>query len=199
MQIKNKKVLGVLEDWENIDWKMNLVSSPRFGPRQPYWDIDDYDEISRLSTSDQYIKDIIKGEDPRYYSVTNIFGDEPYGKYIFDKMPFDYDNAYTSMYNPKGFVGWHHDIDLANIYLILMTYSFQGDGFYKDYDNNTGQILTTYDKVGWNFKTNHIGTQDNLYWHCAFALSPRYTWIFGFETKVKYLTALNYIKTVDKK
>ena len=199
MQIKNKKVLGVLEDWENIDWKINLVSSPRFGPRQPYWDIDDYDEISRLSTSDQYIKDIIKGEDPRYYSVTNIFGDEPYGKYIFDKMPFDYDNAYTSMYNPKGFVGWHHDIDLANIYLILMTYSFQGDGFYKDYDNNTGQILTTYDKVGWNFKTNHIGTQDNLYWHCAFALSPRYTWIFGFETKVKYLTALNYIKTVDKK
>lgn len=191
LNVKNNKVLEVLDSWQSIDWDINLVSCPRFGPRQSKWDINDYDKISKLSTSDQYIKDIIKGEDPRYYSVTNIFGDEPYGKYIFDRMPFDYDNAYTSMYNPKGFVGWHHDIHHVDTHLILMTYSVLGDGFYKDYDNNTGKIFTTYDKVGWNFRTNHIGTHDNLYWHCAFAPSPRLTWLFGFETEQKYVNAVN--------
>ena len=194
MQIKNKKILGVLEDWENIDWKINLVSGPRFGHRQPFWDINDYDEISKISTSDEYIKDIIRGADPRYYSVTNIFSDQPYGKYIFDNMPFDYDNSYTSIYNPKGFVGWHHDTHIPDLYLILMSYSPQGDGFYKDYNNKTDQIFTYYDNVGWNFRTNHIGTKDNLYWHCAFAPSPRYTWIFGFETKEKYITALDKLQ-----
>ena len=61
MQVKNKQVLSVLEDWENIDWNIDLVSNPRFGPRQPFWDINDYDEISKLTTSDEYIKDILKG------------------------------------------------------------------------------------------------------------------------------------------
>ena len=194
MQVKNKQVLSVLEDWENIDWNIDLVSNPRFGPRQPFWDINDYDEIYKLTTSDEYIKDILKGADPRYYSVTNVFGDEPYGKYIFDNMPFDYDHRYTSIYNPKGFVGWHNDIDSTpDEWLILMSYSPQGDGFYKDYNLKTGEIIRTNDKVGWNFKRNHIGSQDEIYWHCAYAPSPRYTWLFGFDTEEKYSKAVDFV------
>ena len=47
MQVKNKQVLSVLKDWENIDWNIDLVSNPRFGPKQPFWDINEYDEISK--------------------------------------------------------------------------------------------------------------------------------------------------------
>ena len=47
MQVKNPKVLGILLDWENQDWKIDLASTPRFGPRQPFWDINDYDEVAQ--------------------------------------------------------------------------------------------------------------------------------------------------------
>ena len=193
MQVKNPKVLGILQDWENQDWKIDLASTPRFGPRQPFWDINDYDEVAQSSTSDQYIEQIIAGAEARYYSVTNIFSDEPYGKYIFDNMPFDYDNAYTSMYNPKGFVGWHHDLHHVDSWLMLMSYCPKGDGFYKDYNHSSGTVTRTDDNPGWNFRSNHVGTEDNLYWHCAFAPSPRYTWLFGFESEKKYNKASEFL------
>lgn len=193
LHIKNKKFLEVLNSWQTIDWDINLVSNQRIGPRQPAWDINKYDHISKHSTSTKYIKQILNGAEPRYYSVVQPFGEEPYGKYILDNMPFKYDFHLTAMYRPRGFVGWHNDVDIPGWYFMI-SYSPEGLGFFKYVDPDTKEIIKKDDVVGWNYVNFVIGTTSKkYYWHCALAPALRFSWLFGFNSEQKYNLALDIL------
>jgi hypothetical protein len=191
--IQNKKFLKVLDSWQTTDWELNLESNQRIGPRQPAWDINNYDHISKHSTSTKYIKQILNGAEPRYYSVVQPFGEEPYGKYILDNMPFKYDFHLTAMYRPRGFVGWHNDVDIPGWYFMI-SYSPEGLGFFKYVDPDTKEIIKKDDVKGWNYVNFSVGTTpETHYWHCALAPSLRFTWLFGFNCEEKYNQALDIL------
>ena len=191
--MQNKKFLRVLDSWQTTDWDIDLVSNQRIGPRQPPWDINKYEEISKHSTSTNYIEQILDGAEPRYYSVVHPFGEEPYGKYIFDNMPFEYDFGLTAMYRPRGFVGWHNDVDIPGWYFML-SYSPEGLGFFKYRDPSTKEIIRKDDVVGWNYVNFVTGTTpETHYWHCALAPSLRFSWLFGFNSSKKHDLAMEIL------
>jgi len=194
--ILNEEMLAVLkltEDFINNS-VIDLVSKPRFGPRQPEWDINDYDYISEYSTSDQYLKAIFSGEvEPRYYSVVHPFGEEPYGRYLFDRIPYEYDEYFTALYNPKGFVGWHTDTHITG-WFIMFTYSKEGNGFFKNANPGTQEIVKYQDPGGWTWKNYYAGnTKETEFWHCAYSQSPRFSWLTKFNSEEKYNKACSAI------
>ena len=203
--IQNKKFLKVLDSWQTTDWDLNLKSKHRHGRGgrpidQSNWDIADYDEISVKATSNEYIEEIIAGADPEYFTVVNPFGELPFGKYILDNMPFEYDFYATAMYKPRGFVGWHNDVDIPG-WFFMMSYSPEGQGFFKYRDAKSGEIIRKDDVKGWNYVNFSVGTTpETHYWHCALAPSLRFTWLFGFDCEQKYnqaLDILNEDKDID--
>jgi len=198
LHIKNKKFLEVLNSWQTIDWDIDVESKHRHGRGgrpigQSHWDIADYDRISAWATSDEYIQEIIQGAEPNYYTVVNPFGKLPFGKYILDNMPFEYDFYATAMYKPRGFVGWHNDADIPG-WFFMMSYSPEGQGFFKYRDATSGEIIKKDDVKGWNYVNFSVGsTPETHYWHCALAPSLRFTWLFGFNSEEKYNQALDIL------
>jgi hypothetical protein len=198
LHIKNKKFLEVLNSWQTTDWDIDVKSKHRHGRGgrlvgQPDWNIADYDKISAYATSDEYIKEIIEGAEPLYYTVVNPFGELPFGKYILDNMPFEYDFYATAMYKPRGFVGWHNDVDIPG-WFFMMSYSPEGLGFFKYRDAKSGEIIKKDDVEGWNYVNFSVGTApETHYWHCALAPSLRFTWLFGFNSEEKYNQALDIL------
>ncbi len=194
--IRNDEMHTALKSTEDFvnSTIIDLISTPRFGPRQPEWDINDYDYIARYSTSDEYIKSILAGDvEPRYYSVTHPFGEEPYGKYLFDRLPYEFDEANTALYNPKGFVGWHNDAHTTGWFL-MFTYNKEGHGFFKNVNPNTQEIVRYQDPKGWTWKNWYAGnTKETEFWHCAYALSLRFSWITKFNSEEKYNKACSII------
>lgn len=79
-------------------------------------------------------------------------------------------NALVMAYPDNGYIGWHHNGNAPG-YNILMTYSQDGDGFFKYWDTEKKEIVTMPDKIGWSVKVGYYPDQmkerDKVYWHCA--------------------------------
>lgn len=79
-------------------------------------------------------------------------------------------NALTMAYPDKGFIGWHHNGNAPG-FNILMTYSQDGDGYFKYYDHTTKSIVNMPDPVGWSVKVGYypheVREKERVYWHCA--------------------------------
>lgn len=79
-------------------------------------------------------------------------------------------NALTMIYPNNGFIGWHHNGNAPG-YNILMTYSQDGDGYFKYFDKTKNQIVEMKDPVGWSVKVGYYPDErtetDRVYWHCA--------------------------------
>ena len=84
----------------------------------------------------------------------------------------------VKMYYPKdGYMSWHNNHNVPG-YNILMSYTKNGDGWFRYKDPATEEIITLYDKPGWTAKVGYYGHNeepDKLYWHCARAYEPRLT------------------------
>ena len=75
-------------------------------------------------------------------------------------------SAASIFYPIGGYVSWHTNWDCPG-YAMIITYSNNGDGFFKylDLGNN---IVVIPDSVGWSVKTAFYGTEgNNEFWHCA--------------------------------
>jgi hypothetical protein len=86
-------------------------------------------------------------------------------------------NAVMMYYPENGFMGWHHNANAAG-YNILLSYSLDGDGFFRYRDPITHEIVTIPDKEGWTIKVGYYGSfeeTDKVYWHCARTKKPRLT------------------------
>ena len=92
----------------------------------------------------------------------------------------------VKMYYPKdGFMSWHNNHNVPG-YNILMSYTKNGDGWFRYKDPITEEITTLYDKPGWTAKVGSYGHNeepDKLYWHCARAYEPRLTLGFVIPNK----------------
>jgi len=87
-------------------------------------------------------------------------------------------NQAVNVYYPeKGFMGWHNNWN-AHGYNILLSYSKDGNGFFRYRDPKTHEIVTMNDKLGWSCKVGYYGRgrePDKVYYHCAASNSPRLT------------------------
>jgi len=87
-------------------------------------------------------------------------------------------NALTMFYPKKGFIGWHHNGNAAG-YNFLMTYSLDGDGYFKYYNQHTDEFTVLQDVPGWNFRFGYYPDiryeKDNVFWHTAYTERPRLT------------------------
>lgn len=89
-------------------------------------------------------------------------------------------SAVFMYYPPGGYMGWH-DNHNASGYNILISYSKNGNGYFRYVDPETKEIITLHDKPGWNVKVGYYGSGENgesTYWHCAYTDEERIT--FGF-------------------
>lgn len=86
-------------------------------------------------------------------------------------------NAVLMYYPENGYMGWHHNAN-ASGYNILLSYSSDGEGFFRYRDPITKEIVTMPDKKGWTIKVGYYGgwgEDDKIYWHCARTKNPRIT------------------------
>lgn len=87
-------------------------------------------------------------------------------------------NALCMFYPSNGYIGWHHNGN-ASGYNFILTYSMDGDGYFKYYNQKTDEFTTLQDEPGWNFRFGYYPSQDrepeNVFWHTAFTKKPRIT------------------------
>lgn len=86
--------------------------------------------------------------------------------------------ALSMLYPDDGFIGWHHNGNAPG-YNILLTYSKDGDGYFKYYDYKTEDFVVLQDKQGWNVRVGYYPDQykepDRVFWHCAKTTKQRIT------------------------
>lgn len=82
-------------------------------------------------------------------------------------------------YPQKSYMGWHTNAD--DPYLrCYITYSKNGDSYFKYYDQNTKKTVTTYDYTGWNIRYFKVSNKINeLFWHCVYSNTDRIS--IGFQ------------------
>lgn len=87
-------------------------------------------------------------------------------------------NCAVFMYYPtNGYMGWHHNANAHGLNLLL-SYTKNGNGWFRYRDPITEEIITMEDKPGWGAKVGYYGKwdePDKIYWHCARTYEPRLT------------------------
>lgn len=106
-----------------------------------------------------------------------------------DKVKYDFASeigAHTSAllnyYPPGGFVGWHTNWN-AHCYQILFTWSKEGDGYFRYWDNEKKEIVHIPDVPGWQCRHYYFGRRDepdHHCWHAAYAGSDRVTLAYKY-------------------
>lgn len=85
--------------------------------------------------------------------------------------------AVNVFYPEGGFMGWHNNWN-ASGYNILLSYSKEGEGFFRYLDPITKEVVTMQDKPGWTCKVGYYGRKsepEKIYYHCAGSYEPRIT------------------------
>lgn len=116
-------------------------------------------------------------------------------------------NALTMAYPDNGYIGWHHNGNAPG-YNILMTYSQDGDGWFKYWDKDKKEIVTHIDKPGWSVKVGYYPSQktetDRVYWHAAKTKKQRISlaWVLDhrdmWENMIESITEGDYDKNILK-
>lgn len=94
-------------------------------------------------------------------------------------------NAVKMYYPSGGYMGWHNNHNVPG-YNILLSYTQNGDGWFRYQDPATKEIVTLYDSPGWTAKVGYYGSNDepdDIYWHCARAHEDRLTLGFVIPDK----------------
>lgn len=74
-------------------------------------------------------------------------------------------------YPPAGYMGWHTN-DNNRGYKLYCTHCRESDKSFFRYRNPyTNEIVTSWDKAGWNFRIFRI--QEELLWHCVYSETDR--------------------------
>lgn len=89
-------------------------------------------------------------------------------------------NAVALFYPPKGFVGWHTNWNNVGTQ-ILVTWSETGEGYFRYYDNDKGEVVTLQDTPGWSAHTHRFGPPGpDECWHAAYTDCPRITLAYRY-------------------
>jgi len=75
---------------------------------------------------------------------------------------------------PDGFLGWHNNTKTPRCAdACFLTYvEEEGDSFFRYIDDNTGELITYYDKPGWYMRA-WSWDYDEPMWHCVYSNTNR--------------------------
>jgi hypothetical protein len=77
------------------------------------------------------------------------------------------------LYPKNGYMGWHTNADTPYLRCYI-TYSENGDSYFKYRDPITKEIITDKDNVGWTLRYFKISNKiDELLWHCVYSNTTR--------------------------
>ena len=108
-------------------------------------------------------------------------------KYQFAQELGAHTSALLNYYPPGGFVGWHTNWN-ANAYQVLFTWSKDGNGYFRYWDNEKKEIVHIPDKPGWQCRHYYFGRKDepeHHCWHAAYSGSERITLAYKFVNHSK--------------
>ena len=182
LTINNKELLDVLTKWSDwfntYDLKSNVTFEGELDPDEWYTS-KEYLESINPSTHSGYGGTHSYGADLLNYDHTTS-DVRKYGRAIDEALGpiLSTNHSAVKMYYPEGgYMHWHNNHNVSG-YNILLTYTKNGQGWFKYRDPKTRQIITMHDEPGWTAKAGYYGSNaelDRIYWHCARAYEDRFT------------------------
>lgn len=177
----NQELLDIIEPFS--DWFFQQDRSLIKLKGEP--DQDEY------HTSKEYLETVIRPEHEGYpestYGIDLLLGEATPIEYreVVRKLDADLNaffgsrfNAVKMYYPAGGYMGWHNNWNCPG-YNILLSYTQNGNGFFRYKDPATGEIKTIDDSPGgWTAKVGYYGAKDEpdkVYWHCARGYEERLT------------------------
>ena len=77
------------------------------------------------------------------------------------------------LYPKNGYMGWHTNADTPYLRCYI-TYSENGDSYFKYRDPNTKEIIIDTDNIGWTMRYFVISNKiEKLFWHCVYSNTNR--------------------------
>tara|TARA_R100000008_G_C3527895_1_gene137597 strand:+ start:55 stop:777 length:723 start_codon:yes stop_codon:yes gene_type:complete len=101
-----------------------------------------------------------------------------------DDRIIQYRNTGLFWYPANSWCGWHTNTKSwhtkADTYRIYLYYAQEDKkSFFRYIDRDTGEMITKWDKKGWNINKFTIGTVDSPLWHCVGSYTNRISIGFG--------------------
>lgn len=187
----NPELLTMLNDFS--DWFMeqpNLGDLPFGGEEDP----------SGYYTSEKYLEEM-QSKDPKKDKSAEGFPNHTYGidlmrqnyqlpehmqkpcSDIHKKLNSWFGSKFCAVfmyYPPSAFMDWHNNCNCPG-YNTLISYSYDGDGYFMWQDPKTKAFHKMHDLPGWQVKVGYFGSHeepDKTIWHCAKTNTHRLT--FGY-------------------
>jgi len=197
LDIKNPVVIDILNKSAELGF-FTVESEIKYDSVDWEKESDDHTAIENLSS----FKDRGpngKELDGKIKYKRNCFADTtPGGAYFFEKMlpllkcP---STPKSSMYNPKGHLGWHKDADYG-VYVIMFSFCVDNpNGFFRWEDAKTGEIHTTTDKPGWFCKTMVSLDDTHSEWHACKTTTPKCSLVIIYPNYNDFLFGKNFIQS----
>ena len=168
-----------------------------------FWEMDDVDfdieKTYHYSTSEEYLKEL---QERGHNGLPQIHYSNSLRRYKFDQawvkmklgMHFRVKiMTLLSYYPPSGCVGWHSNYDMSG-YNLLLTWSEDGDGFFRYQHPLRKTLVTIPDDKGWMAKMGKFGnTPEDELWHCASTRCRRASIGMIFHNKEEQELAKSFI------
>jgi hypothetical protein len=84
-------------------------------------------------------------------------------------------------YPPCGFMGWHTNNNNQGQKLYCSFAKEGGKSFFRFRHPETEEIITSWDKEGWNFRIFTVN--EKLLWHCVYSETHRFSIGYTLQTK----------------
>ena len=168
-----------------------------------YWKMDDVgfdiEKTYHLATSTEYLKEM---QEKGHNGPPHIHYSNSLRRYKFDqawvkvKLGVHFRvkiMTLLSYYPPLGCVGWHSNFDMSG-YNLLLTWSEEGDGFFRYQHPLRKTLVTIPDNKGWMVKMGKFGsTPEDELWHCASTRCRRASIGMIFHNKEEQELAKSFI------
>jgi hypothetical protein len=113
--------------------------------------------------------------DCNVYKFNNInfdFLTNRISRYVKDKNIKKIGISGRIWYPNNGYMGWHTNSNNKG-FRLYCTYARESNkSFFRYRDPDDGEIVTSWDKEGWNFRMFRIS--ENLLWHCVYSETDRF-------------------------
>jgi hypothetical protein len=183
VNIKNKEILDILNEFKNTWWDKRENDLTKFylgskdANRENYISDEYKIKIMNMGSFHEGFPEQLRG-----YSLKLDFKGDV--KFSDPRINSDYirinenlqhilstkHNALCTIYPPGGFISWHNNAN-ASSYNLIFTWSENGNGYWKHVDPYTGKDVIVQDIPGWQCKAFYFGAyedrSEDLVYHMA--------------------------------
>ena len=87
-------------------------------------------------------------------------------------------------YKPGSYMGWHTNAEGYEAYRFYIVWCDEDNkSFFRVRDPETGEIITRWEKKGWNFNYFKLGNKEKPTWHCLYSDCNRFSVGFRLENE----------------